>query len=165
MRFPGYALLEAIGILQKIITGKQQVDPRTGHQQKEIMANSDERKKSTEDYLHTYLKQSENVFTLYYAKLCKAIPVEEVLPNLVSGKIITVQEMEDILAEKTTFRQTRALLNGPIWRAINGGYPEAFIELLRVLHPIPCCKMLCEDIFDSLKISTEVIPSESREFK
>ena len=60
-------------------------------------------------------------------------PVEEVLPHLVSNNVITIREMDDVLTEKTTFRRSRALLNGPIWGTISGGYPQAFITLLCVL--------------------------------
>ena len=105
----------------------------------------------------------QEVFTTYYATLCDAIPVEEVLPHLVSNKMISLREMEDVLAEKTTFRQTRALLNGPIWRAISGGYPKAFVTLLCVLRSVRSCKALSEEISTKLNITAEVITSESRE--
>ena len=110
------------------------------------------------------IERYQEVFTTYYATLCDAIPVEEVLPHLVSNKVITVREMEDVLAEKTTFRQARALLNGPIWRSISGGYPKAFVTLLCVLRSIDSCKALCEDIGTKLNIAAEVMTSESREF-
>ena len=105
----------------------------------------------------------QNVFKTYYARLCDAILVEEVLPHLVSSDVITVREMEDILVEKTTFRQARALLNGPIWRAISGGYPKAFVTLLCVLRSVRSCESLCEGICSELSISAEVISNESRE--
>lgn len=107
----------------------------------------------------------QEVFKTYYAKLCEAIPVEEILPHLVSNEVITMREMDDVLAEKTVFRQTRALLNGPIWRAISGGHPQSFITLLYVMHSIHNCKTLCEEICGNLNISAEVLIRESREFK
>ena len=88
------------------------------------------------------------------------IPVEEMLPHLVSKEVITMREMEDILAEKTTFRQARALLNWPIWRAISGGYPQAFVTFLCVLNSIRSCESLCEEICTKLNVSTEVISRE-----
>ena len=45
-------------------------------------------------------EQYQKAFTAYYAKLCDAVPVEKVLPHLVSNEVITVREMEDVLAEK-----------------------------------------------------------------
>ena len=87
------------------------------------------------------------------------------LPHLVSNDVITIREMDDVLAEKTTFRQARALLNGPIWGAISGGYPQAFIMLLCVLRSIRSHETLCEEICTSLNISMEVMTKESCEFK
>ena len=109
------------------------------------------------------IEQYQSVFTAYYATLCDSIPVEEMLPHLVSNEVITMREMEDVLAEKTTFRQARALLNGPIWRAISGGYPQAFVTFLCVLHSIHSCESLCEEICTKLFISAKVMTSKSRE--
>ena len=122
---------------------------------------SNERKESSQEHHET--ERYQNVFKTYYARLCDAIPVEEVLPHLVSSDVITVREMEDILVEKTTFRQARALLNGPIWRAISGGYPKAFVTLLCVLRSVRSCETLCEGICSELGISAEVMSNESRE--
>ena len=108
-------------------------------------------------------EECQKVFKAYYAKLCDSIPVEEMLPHLVSNEVITMREMEDVLAEKTTFRQARVLLNGPIWRAISGGYPQAFVTFLCVLHTIRSCETLCEEICTRLNISSEVMTNESRE--
>ena len=106
----------------------------------------------------------QKVFKAYYAKLCDSIPVEEMLPHLVSNEVITMREMENILAERTKFRQARALLNGPIWGAISGGYPQAFVTFLCVLHFIRSCETVCEEICAKLSISTdEVMTSKSRE--
>ena len=123
---------------------------------------SKERKEFSEDHQNTV--RCQKVFKTYNARLCDCIPAEEIMPHLVSHDIITVREMEDILAEKTRFRQARALLNGPILSAISGGYPKSFITFLYVLHSIHGCKMLCEEICTNLDISTEVISSESREY-
>ena len=108
-------------------------------------------------------EQCEKVFQTYYARLCN-IPVEEVMPHLVSNDVITIREMEDIRVEKTSLRRAEALLNGPIYRAIKVGYPKPFITFLYVLHSIHGCKMLCEEICTDLDISTEVLSSNSREF-
>ena len=119
-------------------------------------ACSNERKESSEN-TELYKK----VFKAYYARLCDSIPVQILLPHLLSNDIITMQEMENILVERTAFGQAQALLNGPIWRAISGGYPKAFIMFIRVLHCIHRCESLCNDICTDLNISAEVISSES----
>ena len=112
---------------------------------------------------HRETEEYQKVFKAYYATLCDSIPVEEMLPHLVSNDVITMQEMEDVQAERTTSRQARALLNGPIYRAISGGYPQAFVTFLCVLHSIRSCETLCEEICTKLSISTEVMTSKSRE--
>jgi len=112
---------------------------------------------------HPDVERYQKVFKTYYARLCDALPVEEVLPQLVSSEVITIREMDDVLAERTTFRQARALLNGPIWRSISGGYPEVFITLLCVLRHIRSCEALCEEICTKFNISAEVMTSESCE--
>ena len=115
-----------------------------------------------QDHFNRDIGPYKKVFKAYYARLCDSIPIEVILPRLVSNGVITVGEMEDVLVEKNTFRQARALLNGPIWRAISGGYPEAFITLLSVLYSVYSCKILCEEICANLKLSSEVIKSEFR---
>ena len=139
----------------------QSTDTSTNKLERSNVNPSNERKESSQEHHET--ERYQNVFKTYYARLCDAILVEEVLPHLVSSDVITVREMEDILVEKTTFRQARALLNGPIWRAISGGYPKAFVTLLCVLRSVRSCESLCEGICSELSISAEVISNESRE--
>ena len=133
----------------------------------------DERKGSNNDYnsldrlnqnTERETERYQKVFKAYYARLCDCIPVEEILPHLVSNETITVREMDDILVEKTAFRQAHALLNGPIWRAISGGCPKVFIAFLCALNSVRNCETLCEKICSDLNVSTEVIANESREF-
>ena len=137
-------------------------DANPSNESDEFILHSKERKEFSEDHHST--ERCQKVFKKYYARLCDCVPAEEVMPHLVSHDIITVREMEDILVEKTRFRQARALLNGPIWSAISGGYPKTFITFLYILHSIRGCKILCEEICTNLDISTEVISSESREY-
>jgi len=124
---------------------------------------SNKKQELLQDHPRADVEQYRKVFQIYYARLCDTLPVEEVLPQLVSSEVITMREMEDVLAEKTTFRQARALLNGPMWRSISGGYPEAFVTLLCVLHRIRSCEALCEEICTNLNISVEAMTSESCE--
>ena len=166
----------------------QQPEPKPNLQTKQLVANPptnpispvtlhrgvmppSDVKEGIELLEHSDSERYQKVFKVYYARMCDALPVEEVLPHLVSNDVITIREMDDVLAEKTPFRQARALLNGPIWRAISGGYPQAFITLLLVLHSIRSCEILCEEICTKLNHrlwlnkSTKVMTSESREFK
>ena len=126
--------------------------------------SNDKKESSEEHHDSDDTERYQNVFKTYYARLCDGIPVEEVLPHLLSNDVITMREMDDILVEKTTFRQARALLNGPIWRSISGGYPKAFVTLVFVLCSVRNCEALCKEISSKLGISAEVMSSESREF-
>ena len=133
----------------------------------EVTLHSKERKEPSEDHhIRDHITaRCRKVFKTYYARLCDSIPVEEIMPHLVSNDIVTFREMEDIRVEKTSFHQAQALLNGPIYRAIAVGYPKPFITFLYVLYSIHNCKMLCEEICTDLHISTEILSSESREFE
>ena len=75
-----------------------------------------------------------------------------------------MREMDDILVEKTALFQAHALLNGPIWRAISGGYTKVFIMFLCILNSVRSCETLCEKICSDLDVSTEVIVNKSHEF-
>ena len=141
-------------------SSNEREDANPSNKSDEVILNSI---KKSEDHHNTV--RCQKVFKTYYARLCDCIPVEEVLPHLVSNDVITVREMEDIRVEKTSLRQAQALLNGPIWRAIRVCYPKPFITFLYVLHSIHGCKMLCEEMCTDLCISTEILSSESREFE
>ena len=169
-------LVHRVGSVMEVNNSKQQADgsrpslsnecdgpnPPVNKRRKSGDVTSNLKERKEEDHHST--EQCQKVFKTYYARLCN-IPVEEVMPHLVSNDVITIREMEEILVEKTSLRQAQALLNGPIYRAIKVGYPKPFITFLYVLHSIHGCKMLCEEICTDLDISTEVLSSESREFK
>ena len=69
---------------------------------------SDEKEETGHLDTSTDTERYQKVFQEYYAKLCDVLPVEEVLPHLVSKNVITIREMDDVLTEKTTFRRSRA---------------------------------------------------------
>jgi len=98
-------------------------------------------------------------FQHYYATLCDVLPTDEMLPLLISSEVITMEEMLEIEAKETSSLRARALLSGPIWRAINGGFPDTFVRFLFVMSSlrIQSCKELCEKICLKLGITAEVI--------
>ena len=108
----------------------------------------DPEKSRTEEYKRT--------FTAYYARLCEALPVEEILPELVSNEVITVHEMEEILAEKTSIAKARALLNRHIFKGISAGCPEVLTTLLSVMRHLNdhTCKALSKEMCARLNIAT-----------
>ena len=106
-----------------------------------------------------YVIECKQVFQSYYATLARVLRVDELLPDLVSNDLITMGEMEDILSEKGTTMKACALLMGPIWRSINGGYPDAFIKLLCIMQALPnkACAVLSREVCVKLNISDEKI--------
>ena len=108
-------------------------------------------------------EELKKVFTAYYAKLCEALPVEDILPSLVKNELITVQEMEEISAEKTSSDKARALLRGPVRGSIEGGCTITFIRLLCIIRSLnQACVQLSEDICTRLHISGKIIEESSR---
>jgi len=104
-------------------------------------------------------------FQHYYATLCSVIPVNELLPSLVSNEVITMNEMLEIEAKETNQLKARTLLSGPVWRAIEGGFPDTFVRLLCVMRSlrIRSCVELCDEICMKLGITSEVITELSSE--
>jgi len=111
------------------------------------------------------IQKFRRCFQDYYAKLCSVLPINESLPSLVSCGVVTMNEMLNIEAKETTSLKARALLNGPVWRAIDGGYPDTFIRLLCVMRSLRICSCveLCDEICVKLGISSEVISKFSSE--
>ena len=107
------------------------------------------------------------VFQQYYARLCAVLPAHEILPSLLSSEIITMDEMEEIEAKETSSLKAHALLKGPIWRAINGGFPVTFVRLLCLMRllRVRSCEELAEEIRASLSISSKSILEASREYQ
>ena len=72
----------------------------------------------TENYKRT--------FTTYYARLCDALcsPIAQILPELVSSKVFTVHEGEEIGGERTSIEKARALLSKHIFRRTSAGCSE-----------------------------------------
>ena len=92
----------------------------------------------------------KKVFTAYFSKLCKALPVK-ILPELVSCNIITMEEMEKISAEDD---KVCVLLYGHIWKGICSGCPEVFTKLLSIMCSIGCEDPPCKEL--SIEISTKL---------
>jgi len=98
-------------------------------------------------------------FQKYYAKLCAILPVDDILPNLLSCEVVTMKEMDEIEAKETSSAKASALLRGPVWRAIDAGLPDTFVILLCVMRAlgIRSCREFSEEICNKLDISDEVI--------
>jgi len=110
------------------------------------------------DRSEEYRIECKRVFQSYYARLAQSLPVEEILPDLVSNDLITIEEMQDILTEKKSSTKARSLLMGPLWRSINGGYPDTFIKVLCIMQRLPneACTALSREICVKLNITNEM---------
>ena len=114
------------------------------------------------------IEKYKEVFTAYFSQLHEALPVELILPKLVSMNVITIDEMAEIKAEGTssgeaTQAQVGVLLYGHIWKGISSGCAKVFTKLLHVMRSVDNdrCEQLSLEISTKLEISTG---STSREF-
>ena len=109
------------------------------------------------------VEKCKQVFQAYYSRMAEVLPVEEILPDLVSNGIITMEEMEEILTEKTSQKKSRSLLRGPIWRSISGGYRDSFIKMLCIMQLLrnKPCVALSQEICGELDITSDMIKAWS----
>ena len=109
------------------------------------------------------VEKCRQVFQAYYSRMAEVLPVEEILPDLVSNGIITMEEMEEILTEKTSQKKSRSLLRGPIWRSISGGYRDSFIKMLCIMQLLrnKPCVALSQEICGELDITSDMIKAWS----
>ena len=117
----------------------------------------------------TRIEKYKEVFTAYFDQLHEALslPVELILPKLVSTNVITIDEMAEITertsSRETTLAQVGMLLCGHIGKGISSGCAEVFTKLLHVMRSVGNrrCEELSLEICAKLEISTR---STSREF-
>ena len=100
----------------------------------------------------------QQIFRSYYARLAQILPVDELLPDLVSNELVTMEEMEVILAEKRSSMKARSLLMG-MWRSVSGGYQDSFVKILCLMQMLPneACTSLSREICVKLGIHSETI--------
>ena len=109
------------------------------------------------------VEKCKQVFQAYYSRMAEVLPIEEILSDLVSNELITMEEMEEILTEKTSQKKSRSLLQGPIWRSISGGYQDTFIKMLCIMQLLqnkPCIA-LSQEICGELDMSSDMIKAWS----
>ena len=102
-------------------------------------------------------KQLPQLDTLvsFYDKICKTLPVDELLPELVSQCVITKDNKTRIaVSGKTKSERTQYLLDHYIARPLSAGDPSSFHKLLHVMSSSPKCKYLINDIQHHLSTAT-----------
>ena len=112
------------------------------------------------------IEKYKEVFTAYFAQLHEALPVELMLPKLVSTNVITIDEVAEIMAEGTSGETARVqvgvLLYGHIWKGICAGCAEVFTKLLHVMRSVDNhrCEQLSLEICAKLEINAGGTPRE-----
>jgi len=101
------------------------------------------------------------IFQRYYAKLCEILPVEQILPYLVTNGAISFEDEGEIMSQATSWLKVRTLLM-PIRKALFAEITDPFCILLRVMQSSQhlACMQLAADIITEMKSK----PGISREF-
>ena len=82
-----------------------------------------------------------------YDKICKTLPIDELFPQLVTQRIITIDDKTRIsVSGKTESERTQYLLDHYIARPLSAGDPSFFDKLLDVMSGSTKCNFLINDI-------------------
>ena len=82
-----------------------------------------------------------------YDKICKILPIDELLPELVTQRIITIDDKTRIaVSGKTESERTQYLLDHYIARPLSAEDPSFFNKLLDVMSGSPKCNFLINEI-------------------
>ena len=92
----------------------------------------------------------------FYAKMCKMLPVDELLPDLVTQRVITIDDKTKIAAAgETESERTQYLLDHYIARPLQAGDPNFLHKLLHVMSGSPKCRILINNIQHHLSTTME----------
>ena len=90
----------------------------------------------------------------FYDKICKTLPVDQLLPVFVTQHIITTDEKTKISnSGKTEYERTQHFLDHYIAIPLSAGDPSFFHVLLDVMSGSPKCNLLISDIKHHLSIA------------
>ena len=88
-----------------------------------------------------------DALVVFYDKICKILPTDELLPELVTQRIITIDDKTRIaVSGKTESERTQYLLDHYIARPLSAEDPSFFNKLLDVMSGSPKCKFLTNEI-------------------
>ena len=82
----------------------------------------------------------------FYKDLCTALPVDDLLPFLVTQKVITIPNKNSIMSGETSSERTQFLLDRFISKPLSAGNTHAFYKLLEAMQTSPKCHFLVENI-------------------
>ena len=88
-----------------------------------------------------------NALSTFYEKICSALPVDELLPKLVTERVITVNDKARISANaKTEFERSQYLLDYYIAKPLSVGDVGFFNKLLDIMSNSSRCNFLVNEI-------------------
>ena len=97
-----------------------------------------------------------DTLVIFYEKICKTLPIDELLPELVTQRVITIDDKTRIAAAgKTESERTQYLLDHYIGRALSVGDPKYFYIMLDVMSRSPKCTFLVDAIQHHLSTAVE----------
>ena len=84
-----------------------------------------------------------DILSAFYEKICRVLPVDELLPKLVTERVIEVNDKTRISAcGKTEFERSQYLLDYFIARPLSGGDTSLFYKLLDIMSTSSKCEFL-----------------------
>ena len=83
----------------------------------------------------------------FYEKICVSLPTDELLPKLVTERVITINDKSKIVnTGKTEFERTQHLLDHHIAKPLSVGDPRFFNILLDLMSTTPKCDFLVNEM-------------------
>ena len=88
-----------------------------------------------------------DAFLTFYEKICSTLPTDELLPKLVTERVITINDKSIITATgKTEFQRAQYLLDHHIAAPLSVGDPKFFNKLLDLMSTTSKCSFLVDEI-------------------
>ena len=95
-----------------------------------------------------------DVLFTFYEKICSTLPVDELLPKLVTERILTVNDKTRISSyDKTEYKKSQHLLDNFIARPLSVGDASLFNKLLDIMSASSKCSFLVSEIQHQLSVT------------
>ena len=91
------------------------------------------------------------VITNYYKTLCVVLPVDELIPDLITERVIVFEDEEEISSNHTNRKKAQVLLKELIVRSLRAGDSSKFYRFLNVIKRNDKCSLLAKNIEDDIQ--------------